>query len=123
MQLPGLPPSDAEARHTLPPRLAEHSTIREPEPRAQLSFRRLTAVAVGLLLLAAYLLFPNQNYGLDSAWYAYEARHAEDLFHPHHLLYNSFGFVLNRLVASVHPVDTIALLAFTNGVISAAMIL
>lgn len=106
--------STSIARHELPPR-----PVAPPSERPRLA----VTVAVSLLVLVAYLGFPNQNYGLDSAWYASEARYGEDLFHPHHLLYNAFGYVLNGLVARVHPVDTIALLAFANGLFSAGLVL
>lgn len=112
--LPRRATSESIARHDLPPR---------PDAPPSEHTRVAATVGISLLVLVAYLGFPNQNYGLDSAWYASEARYAEDLFHPHHLLYNAFGYLLNGLVARVHPVDTIALLAFANGLFSAGLIL
>ncbi len=76
---------------------------------------------LGLLLLG-YLAFPSRTFVLDSAWYAYEARYAEDLFHPHHLLYNGLGFVLNRAVNALVAVDTIAVLSAANGLFSVALV-
>jgi hypothetical protein len=84
---------------------------------------RGTALALAALLLLAYLAFPSRTFGLDSAWYAYEARYYEDPFHPHHLLYNSLGWVLNRAVNAVVAVDTLAVLTAANGLFTATLIL
>lgn len=108
-----------------PPPAEHHRPVDWPQPtaaddRAGLSLG--AGLALALVVLAAYLGFPSRTFGLDSAWYAYEARYAEDPFHPHHLLYNSFGWLINRAVQVVAPVDTLAVLTATNGLVTAALV-
>ena len=47
-----------------------------------------------LLVLLVYALFPTQNSSLDAYAYAAEIKYGENLFSPHHLLYNAFLFSL-----------------------------
>ncbi|MFN0201730.1 MAG: hypothetical protein ACKVTZ_09430 [Bacteroidia bacterium] len=48
--------------------------------------------------LLIYLLFPTHNSTLDAWQYAADIRHGNDLFSPHHLLYNAMGFVVYQLL-------------------------
>jgi hypothetical protein len=50
----------------------------------------------GLILLfffALYLIFPSGFSTTDGWNYAAEIKYAGEIFHPHHLLYNAFGYV------------------------------
>ncbi|MDQ3072705.1 MAG: hypothetical protein M3Q97_05525 [Bacteroidota bacterium] len=48
--------------------------------------------------LCFYLLFPNNNPGIDAYDYAWSIKYGEALFRPHHLLYNGFGWACFFLV-------------------------
>jgi hypothetical protein len=52
-------------------------------------------IVTGLTLL--YILLPSSNNTLDSIAYSLGIRSGNDLFYPHHLLFNAFGFVLSKL--------------------------
>lgn len=55
------------------------------------------------LIFTAFLLFyifvPNYNLIYDSYSYSISIRNGTDFFHPHHLLYNFFGFLIYKLFA------------------------
>lgn len=50
-----------------------------------------------LFITCLYLIFPNNNPGTDSWYYAASVKYGKDLFRNHHLLYSAFG----RLVYEV----------------------
>src|SRR5262249_42111277 len=74
---------------------------------------------IGLL----YLSFPTKNYYWDGISFASaienSTRFSSSLIHPHHLLYNAFGFVLYRLtgVLGFH-FRALEVLQFTNCILS-----
>jgi len=45
-----------------------------------------------LFFLILYLVFPSGSSTTDGWSYAANIRHAGEIFHPHHLLYNAFGY-------------------------------
>lgn len=53
------------------------------------------------IIFAAFLLFyifvPNYNLIYDSYSYSISIRNGTDFFHPHHLLYNFFGYLIYKL--------------------------
>jgi len=64
-----------------------------------------------------YLLLPTQSSTIDAWGYAACIRHGENLFLPHHLLYNVLGFVLIKIVEIVHfQVDTLAFMKSVNAI-------
>lgn len=70
---------------------------------------------VGLLLL--YILFPTQTHSVDAWGFAANVKFAQDLFSPHHLLYNATGFIIKNLLNTFgfYP-DVMRLLLFMNGI-------
>jgi len=58
-------------------------------------------ITPSLIIFGCFLLFyifvPNNNQGYDSYSYAISVRDGRDLFHPHHLIYNLFGFGIYQL--------------------------
>ena len=69
-----------------------------------------------LLLLALYLLTPNRQYQFDALDYATAAKTGTHLFHPHHVLYNAFGWLICRLV----PGEPLRILATVNAIFTVA---
>ena len=49
----------------------------------------------GIILF--YLLFPTNNSTLDAYGYAASIKYGFDLFKPHHLFYNVFLYVINKI--------------------------
>ena len=45
-----------------------------------------------------YALFPTNNSTIDAYYYASCIKYEQDLFHPHHLLYNFFGYLIYKTV-------------------------
>ena len=74
------------------------------------------AIFAGFLLL--YLVFPNNNQGYDSYSYAISVKHGTDLFHPHHLLYNLFGYVIYRIFAFT-DLGSMKILSLANSILAA----
>ena len=71
----------------------------------------LAIVAMGLL----YFLFPTTNNFIDSYAYAASAASGEDLFYPHHLLFN----ILPYGIASLFQIsNTLLLLSYINALFS-----
>ncbi len=58
-----------------------------------------TGWLIVLAFTLLYLIFPNNNQGYDSYSYAISAKEGADLFHPHHLIYNLFGYALFSLLS------------------------
>ncbi|MEM8898109.1 MAG: hypothetical protein AAGC85_08390 [Bacteroidota bacterium] len=61
------------------------------------SYQHYTELLLGGFLLL-YLLFPTQNSTIDAWAYAAEIKQGGQLFHPHHLLFNGFHYLLARLL-------------------------
>jgi len=67
--------------------------------------------AVGLL----YALFPTNNSTEDALGYAANIKYGEDLFSPHHLLYNWFQYQIVKLASGLYgQVDVLNLTKFVN---------
>ena len=52
-------------------------------------------IITGLTLL--YIFLPSSNNTLDTLAYSLDIRSANELFYPHHLLFNAFAFILSKL--------------------------
>jgi hypothetical protein len=68
------------------------------------------------LLLALYLATPNRQYQFDALDYATAAKTGTHLFHPHHVLYNGFGWLICRLL----PGEPLRILATVNAIVTVA---
>lgn len=72
-----------------------------------------------LILFAFFMLFyimmPNNNQGYDSYSYALTVRDGGDLFHPHHLLYGLFGYLLYQLFMFI-GIDSLKMLSLINSI-------
>jgi len=83
----------------------------------------VTTYLLPLVIGAVYLLFPTQNYYWDGISFAstIESSHGlgSALIHPHHLLYNVFGYLLYSLAqgAGWH-VRAVELLQISNSILS-----
>lgn len=80
------------------------------------------ALSLGVFLV--YLSFPTRNYYWDGIDFASVIEHSQGLsralVHPHHLLYNLFGFIIYRSFDFVGwHVRAVHALQFTNAVLSA----
>jgi len=75
-------------------------------------------IAIGLTIL--YVLLPSSNNTLDSIAYALDMRSGKDLFYPHHLLFNAFGFVLSKLF---NIINTLHFICFVNALFAGGCLL
>jgi hypothetical protein len=66
-----------------------------------------------LLLLSLYLVFPSGLSTGDSLYYAASIKYNNEIFLPHHLLYNSAGLCLSR-ITSLFGCDVLASLKVMN---------
>jgi len=66
-------------------------------------------IIIGLTLL--YILLPSTNNTRDSIAFALDIRSNDELFYPHHLLFNAFGFVLSKLFGIT---KTLSFMCFVN---------
>ncbi|MDX6710270.1 MAG: hypothetical protein QOH96_1286 [Blastocatellia bacterium] len=79
-------------------------------------------LAIGVLMV--YLIFPTKTYYWDGVNFALSVENSSglsrSLIHPHHLLYNVFGYVIYHLCnAAGLNVRALQVLLVTNGVLSA----
>lgn len=74
---------------------------------------RLNTDVLILLVLIIYFMFPTQNSSLDAYYYAGCVKYNEDLFLPHHLLYNFFIWIFTFLPFDI---DTLPLAIKINSV-------
>lgn len=51
-----------------------------------------------LFITCLYLIFPNNNPGTDSWYYAASVKYGKDLFRNHHLLYSAFGRFVYEII-------------------------
>lgn len=85
---------------------------------------KLTPWVLSLGVLFVYLLFPTKNYywdGIDFALVIEQSRgFGPALIHPHHLLYNAFGYLVYHTFSAVGwPVRAVHALQFANTFLSA----
>ena len=66
------------------------------------------------MLACCYLLFPNNNPVLDAWDYAQAVKNGQELFEPHHLLYNYFFYSLQKL-PFLQSIDTLRFMQCMNG--------
>lgn len=77
-----------------------------------------------LFVLLVYFLFPNQNLSSDSYGYAIGIRSGEDLYSPHHLLYNWLYYYFALPIRWLLPsVDVLRLCIFFNTLITGGILL
>lgn len=106
-------------------------TVPRPEVRAaRIEFdigsgliRRLRTCLAPFGVAVIYLSFPTKNYYWDGISFAFAIENSSGftraLIHPHHLLYNVFGFVLYRLAHAIGwPARAIDVLQFSNILLS-----
>jgi hypothetical protein len=84
-------------------------------------FKIKTHHVLFLLVFAFYNWLPNQNQGFDSYSYAIDIRAGVDLFHPHHLLYSYFSYLLYRIF-SFAGLDCLRFLSIVNSLLAAAAV-
>ncbi|MCL2650712.1 MAG: hypothetical protein FWD60_06780 [Candidatus Azobacteroides sp.] len=65
-------------------------------------------IVTGLTLLYIFLLSSNNT--IDSIAYSLDIRNGGELFYPHHLLFNAFGFVLSKLFGIHNTLSFICLI-------------
>ena len=79
-----------------------------------------TSVKMGVILVGIglfYVLFPTQNSTLDAYSYAGYIRYFQNIFTPHHLLYNLFMYLIYKAVYFFNTsVDVLALTKFVNSI-------
>ena len=76
---------------------------------------RLLSGLVLLFFLGLYLIFPSGLSTTDGWNYAAEIKHAGEIFHPHHLLYNALGYIFCFLPAKT-GIGTLECLKALNAV-------
>ncbi len=78
----------------------------------------LKEYSVPILFLTIYLLFPTNNSVTDGWGYAEEIKHGYNLFRPHHLFYNVFGYLLINLFKTfgLYP-DVLSFMIIINSII------
>lgn len=86
-------------------------------------FSRVATYLLPLGTGAVYLLFPTKNYYWDGISFASTIENSpglsSTLIHPHHLLYNVFGYLLYSVAqASGWPIRAVQLLQMANSIVS-----
>jgi hypothetical protein len=66
-----------------------------------------------ILLGILYLLFPSINPSGDTYTFANQIKNGNELFLPHHLIYNAFYYVLSQVLSIS---DTLSFISFMNGI-------
>lgn len=70
-----------------------------------------------IFFLIIYSFFPTVNSTIDSYYYAACVKYGKDLFLPHHLLYNAFGYVLYKIVSLTgFKPDVLAFMKILNAI-------
>lgn len=97
-----------------------HLSTRNEQAFAQ---SNLTASLYGLgglsaLLLALFLSLSNQADGTDGVDYATSIKQGLGLFHPHHVLYGAFGFVVHRALAFIFYIDPLILMTIMSSLVT-----
>ena len=70
------------------------------------------------LLLALFLSLSNQADGTDGVDYATSIKQGVGLFHPHHVLYGAFGFVVHRALAFITYIDPLILMTVLSSLVT-----
>src|SRR5690606_9217065 len=75
-------------------------------------------------ILVIYFLFPNRNLSSDSYGYAIGIRTGEDLYSPHHLLYNWLYYYLSLPIRWLFPsIDVLKLCMIFNALATGGILL
>ncbi|MEZ4685653.1 MAG: hypothetical protein R3B47_06185 [Bacteroidia bacterium] len=69
---------------------------------------------VAIIISLIFLLLPTANSTVDALGYAGDIKWGTNLFSPHHLLYNAFGWLLHMLL----PVDVLSMMKALNAVLA-----
>jgi hypothetical protein len=78
---------------------------------------KVSITHVIIFLTFFYLLFPTENSSLDAYLYASHIKFNENLFSPHHLLYNAFLYVLIYPIKQLYSnVDILLLSKHINSI-------
>ncbi|MDR1739378.1 MAG: glycosyltransferase family 39 protein [Bacteroidales bacterium] len=78
-------------------------------------------VSVAIIIVIAYLFFPNNNPLNDSVHYAAAVKWGADLFDSHHLLYKSFNFCIYGIVKFFfYNADAIKVMSLVNALFALA---
>ena len=77
----------------------------------------LQIIGVILFITLLYLFFPTNNSTLDAYGYATSIRYGEELFKPHHLLYNVFQYFIYKLAILLNfNISALALSKMVNSI-------
>jgi hypothetical protein len=77
-----------------------------------------------ILFLLIYLIFPCRNSGIDAYDYAANIKWGQDIFFPHHLLYNAFHFLIYKFLIFIGlNTDVLALMKAVNALFAAFCLL
>lgn len=80
------------------------------------AFKTEWLIFIGFLLF--YILLPNNIQGFDSYSYSISIRNGSDLFHPHHLIYNLFGYIVYSIF-SFTGLGSLKIMSLANSVFAA----
>ena len=82
--------------------------------------KRYVGLFIILFFLVLYLIFPTSNSSIDAYYYAASIKHAGEMFHPHHLLYNFTGSVFLKISQAIgFSPDVLLFLKSLNALIAA----
>lgn len=90
------------------------------KPKPHYTFYTIHYTFIAILAGLVYVLLPTANSTLDSWGYAGAVRWGTDLFSPHHLLYNAFGWLVFQAASVLGEIDALALLKVLNGLVAGA---
>lgn len=79
----------------------------------------LQALSVVFILGGCYALFPTNNSTVDGWGYACEIKYGHNLFRPHHLLYNAWGYCCFFFGSQLEGFDIMHFLKFQNAIFGA----
>jgi len=72
---------------------------------------------IALSLFSIFIIFPANHHLSDAYSYASSVKYGIDLFAPHHLLYNSFNYLIKEFLSIfINDIDVIRLMISTNAV-------
>ena len=74
---------------------------------------------VAIIICLLFLLLPTANSSVDAVGYAGDIKWESNLFSPHHLLYNAFGWLLYNLFGG----DVLSLMKALNAILAGASVL
>ncbi|MBG0860473.1 MAG: hypothetical protein IQL11_13305 [Bacteroidales bacterium] len=87
-----------------------------------MSSRNYLSWIILILLLCLYMFFPSGSSTTDAWYYAACVRYQDEIFHPHHLLYNLLGYVF-CLLPSKAGIDVLASLKVLNSLFAVSALI